>query len=216
LATLAASAVNALSARLEHIQRRLVPVTQPAPPAASAAASGGAPDPTDPRVETIEKFLTSPGPVLVAGPGAATWVEALMAAGHDPSGVDPTTDEFAAAAGGRVRAGDVLDHLRSVEAGRLAGVVLIGAMAPAETAHLAALGTELARVTERVAVSSAAPWAWRLRVGEPAADVADRRPLSPETWLAALDGAGFTATGTYGAGGADYVVTGIRAGTDVD
>lgn len=147
-------------------------------------------------------------PVLVAGPGARAWVQVLAEAGLDAYGVDPHLAEFADA--GPVRAGTLAGHLPSVAPGGLSTTIVVGPQPAADLPALHAVVSGLADRTASVVVVSEAPWWWRRRLGAPAADLSAWRPVSPETWLSLLAGAGYTARAEYGVLGRDYLVTAAR------
>lgn len=198
LAGLAASAVRALTLRLEILERHgSDPVTRP-------AVGGPLPD-LHPWLGLVIETAPAAGRILVAGPGADEWVGALAGAGKDAYGVDPALQSFADQ--GPTRSGPVLEHLRTVGDQALAGAVLVGAIGSDDAQGLGPLARELARTADRVDVVSESPWAWRQRVGEAAADTSSARPVGPEAWLAALDGAGFACTGRYGARGRDFLLS---------
>ena len=196
-AGLTASAVAALSVRLAELERH-----RPGPPAGGpAAGAGGAPDLA---VLWAAELATGSGAVMVAGPDAAVWVPAL-GAGAQVHGVEPTAAAYAD--DGPVRSGGLLDHLRNVGSGSLALTIVVGALAGPDAERLDAVAVELARTSARVAVCCEAPWAWRRRVGDAAADTAPDRPVGPEAWLAALDRAGRPASARYSDGGGTYLLT---------
>jgi hypothetical protein len=206
VAGLVASALTALTARVERLERR---VPRPPQPGAAAPIDGRASDPlarTDEVADHLQAAFGSfgSGVVLVGGRGSADWIEGLVAAGLDAYAVDPLRPDYAE--DGRVRAGGLLDHLRTVGDGGLAAVVVVGELTGAEVAGLADLAGELARSAPLLAVWSEAPWAWRRRRGETVADLAASRPLSPETWMETLASAGWKAVGGYGDQGTDYLL----------
>lgn len=202
VAGLAASAANALAARLDHLERRVRREHPPGAAVAPPVPAGAEPSPSIEDLEAVAAWLERPGPVLVCGAGAEEWVTALVGSGGDAYGLDPSRDPFGDA--GRTRHGQLGEHLRSVPAGALAGVVVVGPARVGEGTGGDAWTGELARVTSQVAVCSESPWWWRQRLGDEAADLAVWRPLSPERWLAGLHRSGFAVAGWYGAGGRSY------------
>lgn len=209
VAGLAASALTALAVRLTDLERRSRVGGSAAADAAAPSARATTADPASWRAD-IESALPAEGRVLVAGEGVAGLVSELAAGAGDVYGVDPSLEAFGDH--GPVRSGDVLGHLRAVDSDALALAVLVGPVGTADTARIAHWAEELARCAARVEVWSEAPWAWRDRLGEQAADLAASRPLSPETWVAVLSRCGYTATARYGPGGRDYRVTAERGG----
>jgi hypothetical protein len=207
VAGLLASALTALTARVERLERRA-----PKPPVQGAMASvdSASPDPSS-RIDQVADHLRADGRsgvVLVGGRGSADWVDGLVAAGLDAYSVDPQRPQFAE--DGRVRAGSLLEHLRTVGDGGLAAVIVVGELTGDEIAGLADLAGELARAAPTLAVWSEAPWAWRRRRGETAADLAGSRPLSPETWMHTLASTGWKPRGGYGDQGTDYLLMASR------
>jgi hypothetical protein len=201
VAALAASAAAALSVRLTELERR--------PPAGPTMTGDGAgPPPTDHWFDDVLVAVPAGGRTLVAGEGAATWVERLTAAGRDAYGVDPALAPYAD--DGPVRAGALLGHLRTVADGGLAAALITGRLAASDAERLAAVGADLARVAPSAVVAAETPWAWRARVGDAAADTSPGRAVGPEAWLASLSRAGFAATGRFGPGGRDYLLIADR------
>jgi hypothetical protein len=193
VAGLAAAAVAAVAARLSHLEQRRPIAGRPGP-----APAGDLPDLTG---WLDEWGIGSRGRVLIAGEGAGAWADRVGDAAY---AIDPTGEQYADA--GVTRTGPVLEHLRSVADRALSFVILVGGLAEADVQHLDRWATELARTTAAVRVAAEAPWAWRRRIGEVAADRAARRPLHPDTWLETLARAGFSVTGRYGADGRHYGV----------
>lgn len=234
VAGLVASVTRTLARRLTGVERRVAappvgPTGSAGPAATGAEPVAAAPEgpnesgPDGPPVmpapatwaEAVLAHLAGParptgdpaptGRLLVAGAGAAEWVGYLdPAAALDVYGVDPNRPEYGDS--GPVRSGSVADHLSTVAPGGLAGVLLVGPVPVTDLAALPDVVDRLAQVTARVAVVSEAPWWWQRRVGAPASDLAAGRPVSAETWLALLDGAGFVASARYGTGGRDFLV----------
>lgn len=211
LAPLVASAINALAARLDHLERRLGragPRVEPGREGDAGSAARQGPQPPAERLEAVAGHVGRGGPVLVAGPSAGRWVDPLVEVGADAYGVDPDLGAYDGTA--RLRSGSLMAHLGSVADRALAGAVVVGPIDSADLSRLEEWCAELARVTSRVAVWSEAPWAWRRRLGDVGADLAGRRPAGPDTWLACLDRAGFGGTGSYGPEGGDYLLLASR------
>lgn len=213
VAGLAASAIRALAVRLGELERR---VDRPSTGTSTGTSTGpGRTAATAPLVATWrDELLATVGPeggrILVAGAGAAEWVDLLCAGGLDGYGVDPYGDPFGDQ--GAIRSGSVLEHLRTVGPGALAAAVITGTLPGPEAERLDELAGELARTSRRVVVCSEAPWAWRRRVGDADADTSPGRPVGPEAWLQALAAAGVEATGRYDSGGLSYMLGTERPG----
>jgi len=214
VAGLTAAAVRALSMRLRHLERRAGEPRGVRPPEAAPGPSRGeAPDILSLWGDDVAAAARrgGGGRVLVAGAGAEPWVQMLDAAGLEAYGVDPTLPAY----GDRelVRAGRLVDHLRSVGESALGLAVLVGPLPMDEILVLPEVAALLGRAAASVAVVSEAPWSWRLRVGIPAEDVSPSRPLAAETWLAELSAAGFESTASYAPRGDSYRVAARRAGS---
>jgi hypothetical protein len=140
-------------------------------------------------------------PVVVGESGDGTLIEALRAGGRPALGVDPrgatvwrslTVDEPSSDAGVPVpdiSFDHVHRHLRSVPSRSVAGVVLIGAVDRADLAGQLDLVDEAIRVTVsggRVVILTVDQLAWEASLSHPARDLAQGRPLHPETWLLLL------------------------------
>lgn len=210
LADLSGSALRALAARLADLERRVgrLAPTMSGPPGAGPEAAGGGSggesgglDHWSPVVSAVARTAGA-GRVLVAGPGAARWAGQLASEGADVYGIDPTSPAFTD--DGLVRSGGVAAHLQAVGEGALALGVLVGPLAAAELPHLGRWAAALAIRARMVLIVSEAPWAWRLRLGDAGSDTSAWRPASPETWMEALDSAGYRLAGRYGPGGRDY------------
>lgn len=208
MAELLASSVRALALRLHHLEGRLTPrsgATVPAGPVSPGIGPLPVPLPgAEPSLDAaVSAALPPAGRILVAGPGAIPWAEALTARGADVYALDPRGPEFNGS--GAARSGPVLDHLLDIGAGALAAVVRLGGLTPAELAVLEAEAAELARVSITVVVASIAPWWWRRSTG--VAPIGDPRPAEAETWIDILAGTGLTATARYSDSGRTYLVT---------
>lgn len=135
------------------------------------------------------------GRVLVAEAGDATVIDALAGAGVDAYGVDPDSDLVLAAAGRGldVRMDSVLDHLRTLRDGVLAGIVLAGCVDRfplVQQRELVQLSAAKVRAGGFVAVAGMSPERWARRHSPVAADLAAGRPLHAETWVHLLAAAG--------------------------
>jgi hypothetical protein len=148
------------------------------------------------------------GRVLCCGGGVEGLVAHLRSVGDDAYGLVPGADPYLNAAD--IRSGELAVHLRTVAPEALREVIVAGPVAVVGPVAMTELAGLLARVTSVVVVLSEAPWAWSERVGPELADVASRRPFAADTWLAALDRAGFTATAAYSAEGRSYKVSARR------
>ena len=167
----------------------------------------------EPAVAAVAK---APGRILHAACGDGWLVRRIVAAGGDAYGVDPRAQLVDGAALGPLdlRGEALAEHLGSVAAAGLGAVVLSGTvdgMAGGERAQLlTALGTRLAPGGFLV-VHSASRRAWDAEDAPPEADLAPGRPLRPEAWCLLLEHNGYEATAHVGPGGADFVVTAVRA-----
>lgn len=198
VAGLSASAVSALSARLSHIERRVPALSRVVRP-----TGGSSPDLTG-WLERWE-MPTGGSPILVAGKDAVRWLDRL---GPEAYGIVPEGPALTEA--GAVRQGPLIDHLSTVGDEALALVIVAGDVDAGAGPDLHRWAAELARVTANVRICAEAPWAWQQRLGEASADQAASRPLSPETWLELLAGAGFAVTGRYEPDGRQYGIEANR------
>lgn len=139
------------------------------------------------------------GRVLHLGCGNGSLLRALNVAGLDAYGIDVGMVRQAGlgsadSGDGDVRAGDPIEHLRSVGPGSLAGVVVSGVVEHLTPGELRILPELLAGVLESRGVClihSATPEAWATSGGV-AADLSPGRPVRPETWTHLLEGTGLT------------------------
>jgi SAM-dependent methyltransferase len=144
------------------------------------------------------------GRVLHADSGSGTLLDALVAAGVDAYGVDPTdaTVEAPLARGLDVRAESLLDHLDVVADDALAGMVVTGSVEwlhPNERDRLVRLvGSRLA-VGGVLILHSSTPESWLGSTSPVIGDLAPGRPLHAQTWGHLLGDRGFRVDGlSYG------------------
>jgi hypothetical protein len=167
----------------------------------------------EPAVAAVAK---APGRILHAACGDGWLVRRILAAGGDAYGVDPRSRAVDAADLGTLdlRGEPVGEHLRAVAAAGLGAVVLsatVDGMGGAERGQLlTAIGTRLAPGGTLV-VHSVTRQAWEAADAPPEADLAAGRPLRPETWCSLLEQSGYEAVVQSGPGGADFLVTAVRA-----
>ena len=134
-------------------------------------------------------------------------VGALIAAGVDAYGVDPSdlVLESALAGGLDVRAEGILDHLGVVAPEALGGVVLTGSvqwLRPVERERLIDLVATRVAVDGVVVLHSMTPEGWAGTVTPVVRDLAPGRPLNAQTWEHLLASRGFV------------VVSAVQGGTD--
>ncbi len=139
-----------------------------------------------------------PGRVLHAESGPGALVVALDEAGIDAYGVDPRDDAGAVAdaAGVETRTTGALDHLRSLPANALGGLVLSGCVdryALGDQLELARHAMRVLAPGGRLVVLGAHPRHWALHGDPITADLTFGRPLHPETWTHVISGLGFGA-----------------------
>jgi hypothetical protein len=136
------------------------------------------------------------GRVLHAECGSGGLLDALLAAGVDAYGVDPTESdvETGAERGLDVRTEGVLEHLAVVADEALAGLVLSGSIQwldPGQRQRLIDLASSRLALDGVLVVQSATPEAWARDSSHVLADLAPGRPLHPETWVHLLTERGF-------------------------
>jgi hypothetical protein len=202
-----AGALAAVADRLEHLEERIGNLEPPPEPVAPPSARTGS-DTLTAWQERLADTLTPGERVLYAQWRADEVVAQLRAAGFDVYGITDAGSSHRP--GPDIRFADVVTHLGAVEADALGAVVLTGvpeAMTPRGVGPLVAA---LARAATSVVVISEAPWWWRLRVGTVAADLAEGRPLDPDTWLHAFHGVGMAGSVEYDPTGQSYRVV-VRA-----
>lgn len=135
----------------------------------------------------VEACREAPGRVVVADAGEGDVVRALVDAGFDAYGVEPSrpTANRALAAGLDVRVVEAADHLAGVAAGVLGGVVLSGVVdrSPAPTTLALAEAAALALAPGgTLVVLSTTPAHWARALDPVMADLTPGAPLHPETW----------------------------------
>ena len=169
-------------------------------PSASDGASWWAPAATEALAAVRER-------VVVADCGDASLVEALLAAGVDAYGVDPSdlALEPALDRGVDVRAEGALDHLEVVADEALGGIVLTGSvewLRPNERDRLLDLVATRLAVDGTLVLHSTSPAAWAAAASPVVRDLAPGHPLHAETWAHLLARRGFDVRATL-AGGVD-------------
>jgi len=197
--------------RLEQIQRTLppkfeVPVVDPGEPGAW----------WEPTV--LGAFGAVRGRVLHAACADGWLVRALGARGVDAYGIDPRAGVTAAAEldGTDLREEPLLDHLRAVGSGSLAGVVLTGVtegLGVSERDELLRLLTQRLRsgtagTGSVVVIHSLTPAAWFAEDAPVEADLAPGRPVRAATWAKLFEG--WDVHVHPGASGRDYLVVATR------
>lgn len=135
----------------------------------------------------IEAVRDTTGRVLHADCGSGSLVEALVGAGIDAYGVDPSepTVEPGIERGLDVRAESVLDHLEVVSEEALGGVILSGSVQwlyPNELRRLAQLASSRLAVGGVLVLHSITPEAWQRSASPVMTDLAPGRPLHAATW----------------------------------
>ena len=136
------------------------------------------------------------GRVLHADCGTGSLVDALIAAGVDAYGVDPSESaiESAVERGLDVRAESVLDHLDVVAEEALSGLVLSGSIQwlhPNQRHRLMTLAASRLAIEGVVVIHSATPESWTATTSHLVSDLAPGRPLHPDTWSHLFASLGF-------------------------
>lgn len=206
-ATAVSRTLHLVDNQLQELHRALPPPS-PAPVVASGDASSwwaGA---------ALEALAGARGRVLHAACGDGWLVRALRERGADAYGVDPRGNVLEAAAfeGTDLREDDVIEHLRSVARGALAGLCLSGVvegLAPPERAELCSLlASRLSQGPAVLVVHSMSLAAWLADDAPVEADLSIGRPLRPATWRHLLTG--WTVELFDAPSRADYVVVARR------
>ncbi len=148
-----------------------------------------------------EALRQTTGRVAVGECGTGTLVEALVAAGVDAYGVDPSDAGLEAALdrGADLRGEGLLDHLGVVADEALGGLVLTGAverLRPNERERLVGLVATKVAVGGTVVLHSATPESWARTASELVVDLSPGRPLHAATWAHLLGARGFAVAGT--------------------
>jgi hypothetical protein len=164
----------------------------------------------------VEAVAPVPGRIVHAASGDGWLVRRIIDAGGDAYGVDPRTNlvEQGVLTVSDLRGEELVDHLRAVAPAGLGAIVLSGVldgMAGGERTQLLQLiGTTLAPGGVLV-VHSVSRASWDAEDAPFEADLAPGRPLRATTWQYLLEQGGYHATVTDGPGGADYLVTAVKA-----
>jgi len=142
------------------------------------------------------------GRVLDADCGDGQLVAALVGAGVDAYGVDPSGPlvELAVARGLDVRTDSLLDHLEVVGEESLAAIVLHGSVQwlhPGQRDRLADLVSSRLTLGGMLLLHSATPEAWQRDAPPLVVDLAPGRPLHAETWEFLLQGRGLGRIGLH-------------------
>jgi hypothetical protein len=199
-----AGALHAVIDRLEQIEdrvRHLEPRDDEPAPSSSRPGDSAALARWRSR---LPETVPSGERVLYAQIDADGVVAELRATGIDAYGITGT--ESGHQPGPDVGSGDLLTHLGAVPDDALGAVVLAGTPDTMRPHDVRPLVTELRRVAGAVVIVSEAPWWWRLRLGAVRADLAEGRPLDPETWLHAFHGVAMAGTAEYDPTGQSYRV----------
>jgi hypothetical protein len=157
--------------------------------------------PSDPGVtwwapDAVAALAGVKGRVLHADCGTGSLLDALVAAGIDAYGVDPTESvvEAPVARGLDVRAESLLDHLDVVADDALSGMVVTGSVEwlhPNERDRLVRLTGARLAVDGVLVLHSATPESWMDSRSPIISDLAPGRPLHAETWSRLLADGGF-------------------------
>jgi Methionine biosynthesis protein MetW len=195
--------MHLLDERLSEVEREVELLAEPALSGDEAISPGADPAPF---FQVLSTRLSAPGVpdgrILHAECGEGSLLEALSEADLDVYGIDPGTAgaDVAVRKGLDVRRDEVLGHLGSIAAERLAGVVLSGCvdrMSVSERRRLLQLAEMKVAPGGTVAILLISASSWRERVGPVVADLAPSGPWSPETWAHLLQGLGFGAVSIF-------------------
>jgi hypothetical protein len=166
-------------------------------------------------VEAVATMTGVRGRVLHADCGNGSLVDALMAAGVDAYGVDPSDPviEPAVERGLDVRAESVLDHLEVVADEALSGLVLSGSVQwlhPNQRDRLVKMAASRLAIDGVLVLYSASPESWMATTSHVMSDLAPGRPLHADTWSHLLGQHGFrTPSVTFG--GQDHRIEPVAA-----
>ncbi len=169
------------------------------------------------RPVAIEALAGVAGRVVHGDCGDGSLVAALVAAGVDAYGVDPSEPALAAALddGLDVRAEPVLDHLEVVADEALGGLVLSGSvqwLRPNERQRLVDLAASRLTPGGVLVLHSATPASWAAGAPTLVRDLAPGRPLHAGTWAFLLAGRGFSVAAPL-TGGPDRTLARVGAST---
>jgi SAM-dependent methyltransferase len=164
---------------------------------ASRGASGGTVDPGEWATLVVELMSGLEGRVLHTECGNGALLRALADAGVDAYGVDPRPDALdrAARVGVDVRLTSSLEHLASLDAASLGGLVLTGFvdhLTMGAQTELMALSARALRVGGVLALLCVNPDTWGRSLSAVEADLSPGRPLHAETWAYLLERHGFS------------------------
>ena len=139
----------------------------------------------------VRQLAAGAGRVLHAEAGDGRLVAGLLAAGVDAYGVEPAEDlaDDASDRAADIRTDDVVAHLELLAPRTLGGVILSGCVerfGARQLMDLAALATSRLSPGGVLVVISAHPRAWARSASPVTVDLAEGRPLHPETWSAIL------------------------------
>jgi SAM-dependent methyltransferase len=210
---MAVRALRLLEERVDAIEARS-PVTDPRLAHVGVPVSSDL-DYTRWRDLALKALAPAPGRVLHAECGDGALLVALVDAGVDAYGADPRPDAARVADehGADVRSLGALEHVRSVPAAALGGLVLSGCVERCAVGDLVELVDQAARV-----LAPGAPIVVISRLPDPghadpiAADLSPGRALHPETWAFLLGRARFEAIEKHESEGAGaYAITAVRA-----
>ncbi len=219
LASIVSGGLRTASIRLAELDRRLGRIEAgavgPRAPSLRGPTQATIPDLAVWRERVAAELGSGPGRVLCHGVDSRQWVAALRAGSVDAYDIevpdDPATETSeGGGVGGGGEDGELATHVEAVPDGSLAAVVLTGMDVSADPPAFQRLVARLGGAARMVIVVSEAPWWWSRRVGSEITDLAPRRPPTPETWIEALTGAGFSATAVYSPDGRTFCAVGRR------
>ena len=160
---------------------------QRTPPLPAAVVPSSDPGASWWAAEALEAFTGVTGRVLHADCGTGSLLEALVGAGVDAYGVDPSESALEAplARGLDVRAESLLAHLDVVADGALAGMVVTGSVQwlhANERDRLVQSTASRLGVGGMLLLHSSTPESWMAGTSPVVSDLAPGRPLHAETW----------------------------------